>query len=110
MRKVIDHGNAVYFAANFTAPADALKSGKSLGDRRAPNAPGIGGNDRGERVQHIKRSNQRRLETGPFATVAENTKARQPSRVINVTRLPARLSAGAESFHLRKKRSTHLTN
>src|SRR5258707_15809634 len=103
MRKVIDHGNAVYFAANFTAPADALKSGQRFRDRRALNTPGIGGHDRGERVQHIKRSNQRSLETGPFAAVAEDTKARQPSRVINVTRLPARLAAGAEGFHLRGK-------
>src|SRR5260370_18324086 len=98
MRKVIDHGNAVYFAANFTAPADALKSGKSLGDRRALNPPGIGGHDRGERVQHIKSSNQRSLETGPFAAVAGDTKTAPASRGVKFPRFPHTLRSRAQGF------------
>src|SRR5712691_8354098 len=110
MREIIDHGDAVDLAANFASATDAFESRECFGNNIALNSPGISGNDRGERVQHIERSNQRSLEAGPLATVAKDAKARHASGVIDVSSLPSRIATRATGFQLREKLLAHLAH
>src|SRR5882724_9682273 len=107
MREIVDHGNAIDFAANFTATPHALEGRHRVDDGSRFNAPGIGGNDYRQTVAHIELAYQRRLKLAPLGSFAKDAKTRHPSGTINVAGLPARVLTSAESFDLSKKSLTH---
>ena len=113
MRKVVDHGHAVYFAAHFTPPAHTLESRQRLANGLAAGAPRISGNHCGQAVADIEVAQQRRLKVCPFCAFAIDTKVSHAAGKANFARLPLRLLAGAKGFHIRKqlsaKRRDHFT-
>src|SRR5688572_13727781 len=98
MRKVIDDGHAVYFAAHFTATAHALKSRERGPNRFAVCSPCIGGDDHRQAVSDIELTDYRRLKLGPRCSLAEDFEVRHPVSVTNVARLPLRIVTGPKRF------------
>src|SRR6266849_296022 len=107
MGEIVDDGNAVYFAANFTATANALERRHCVDDCLTLNAPRIRGNDHGQTVAHIELAYQRSLKLAPLFSFTQNSKTRHPSGTINVACLPSRVFTGTESFDLSKQSLAH---
>src|ERR1700716_2375349 len=107
MGKVVDHRDAVNFAANFATPPDALESRERRGDSFTLNPPGISGNDRRQAVTYVEIADQRRLKFAPFQSLMKDPKASSPLRVVNVARLPTGVLTRAKRFHFREQLSLH---
>src|SRR5947207_13201775 len=102
MSEIIDDGYSVYFAANFTAPTDALESCQRLDNRLGLDSPCIGSNNDSEAIAHIELSDNWCAKLGPFKSFTIDAKAGYSSGVVDVTCLPASVFTGAEGFHLSK--------
>ena len=62
MREVIDDGDAVYFATNFAATANAFESCECLSNCLTTNSPGVGSNHHGQTVAHVEFAKQWRCK------------------------------------------------
>src|ERR1051326_1362961 len=103
MRKVVDHGDSVYFATNLQAATNAFESCESFADRLPLNSPRIGRDDHCETIANIEVANQRRLELSPLGTLAPNMEIRQAAGESNIPRPPFRIITGSKCLQLREQ-------
>src|SRR5687768_7963403 len=103
MRKVIDDGHALYFAAHFTAASNALKARERVRDCFAVCSPCIGGDDHGQAVSDVELTDYGRLKLRPRGSFTEHFEVRHPVGVTNVARLPLRIVASSKRFEVREQ-------